>query len=67
MALLQRSSKCGHDEVFRPDHLNDFLVRDDAHGLEDDGNWDVLKKRPCLQANIQNHRVVIDQIENPFS
>jgi len=44
MAFFQRSCKCGHDKVLCADHLNNLLIRDDAHGLKDDSNRNVLKR-----------------------
>jgi len=43
VAFFNGAGEGGHDEVLGADHLNDLLVRDDPHRLEDDRYRDVLK------------------------
>lgn len=49
MALLERGRERRHDVVVGADHLDDLLVGDDAHGLEDDGRRHVVGQRVLLQ------------------
>ena len=44
VAFFDGAWERSHDEVLRADHLNDLLVRDDAHRLEDDRHRNVLKE-----------------------